>query len=245
MKRLVSAILALCLLMVSGTALAASKKVTYMEQDPAVEALMRREAARYVPPQEWTEPEYTERRGDELHFRDERGVDCYIPYRSDYYVMPTIRAKATGAGSRTLINTYSMSLPENGMYYEKLYSTKATSAKERVAWMTDAWAKASKYTASKNHTTNWSHTGDISITVKKIFTGKYSLNYSVTNTASYSLDIPADSKRYSKLALFNDFVTGDLAFQELVVRNNATVRNDWTYGKTKNPKDKYLNVVYQ
>ncbi|HIT00337.1 MAG TPA: hypothetical protein IAA59_08915 [Candidatus Faecaligallichristensenella faecipullorum] len=161
-------------------------------------------------------------------------VYAYVPYTPS--IVPY---------GRVLISEESMPLPEGGMYYERLYTSKSTTAFKFKKYMTNAWAKADNYTVTSSTTVNWSHSGSLDLTLKKVVVAHYGLSYSKSTQSSIGTSIPADPSKYSKLGLYVKYIHNDISFQEYVVRNGATVRNDWTYGKTDNPHDYLLKPTYK
>ncbi len=147
--------------------------------------------------------------------------------------------------ARVLISEDSFPLPESGMYYERLYTSKSISSYKFKQYMTGGWAKADNYTVTSSATVEWSHSGSLDLSLKKAVVAHYSLNYSQSTGGSIGTSIPADPSRYSKLGLFVKYVHNDISYQTIVVRDGQTVSESWEYGKTDNPYDYRFDPVYQ
>lgn len=116
-----------------------------------------------------------------------------------------------------------------------------------VEYLTAHWAPTSSYTWSESTSVSWSYSGDAVICERIQLT----LGLSKTRTTTYSVavEIPADSSRMSKLALYNDFflqkyyVDRDIYDLEGQIVNT---QENFDSGETYTPtEDSYLYVCYK
>lgn len=169
-------------------------------------------------------------------FTDPDGILVYS-YIQDYMPLVTY-------GRELILEEY-IALPENGDYYERLYSTKSITSYKFKEYMTDVWAKASSYTVNSSKKITWTHSGGVDVTLKKIVGAHYHLTYEIETSEAIGTTIPARSDQFSKLGLYVKYVHNSIAFQTYVERNGEVVRNDWEYGTMDNPLEYQYDVVYR
>ncbi len=79
-----------------------------------------------------------------------------------------------------------------------------TKVKKRVRYLTGSWAKASSYQWSKSNSATSTVSSDAGASAAGI-SSSLGVSNSVTTTYSVAITIPADKKKFSKLAFYSDF----------------------------------------
>lgn len=175
-------------------------------------------------------------RNGKAYFVDPEGYQVYS------YLPETSLVNEHGGD---LIMEEYLQLPENGNYYERLYCYKTLGAFKMDRYLTTGWAKSYQYQVTNSTTLNWSHSGGLDLSFKKMIIAHYQLQYTKSTQESVGIYIHADESKYSKLALFVQHTLCSGQFQIYLERNGEVVRNEWEYGLTKTPNDYRYEVVYQ
>lgn len=117
--------------------------------------------------------------------------------------------------------------------------TKVT--KKFVRYLTGSWAKASSYTWSKSQTASATVSADVGVSTKEI-SAKLGVAKSVTTTYSIAISIPANSKKFSKLAFYSDYNKRYVKVQRYMDGKLLSTKYTNHYAPRK---DTYLQVVYK
>ncbi|BCE07844.1 MULTISPECIES: hypothetical protein [Bacillus] len=116
-----------------------------------------------------------------------------------------------------------------------------TKVKKRVRFLTSSWAKASSYTWSKTQSASSTVSSNVGISAKGI-SSQLGVSNTVTTSYSVAITIPANSKKYSKLAFYSDYNK-----RYVRVRNylgNSLISTKYAYHYAPR-KDTYLQVIYK
>lgn len=176
-------------------------------------------------------------RNGKAYFVDPEGIAVYTN-------LPNIQQVNVHAGKELIMEEY-LQLPDNGNYYERLYVMKTLGAFKMESYLSNAWAKSYQYQVINSTTINWTHTGSLDLSLKKMIIAHYQLQYTKSTQESVGIFIHADESKYSKLALFVQRMLCSGQFQIYLERNGEVVRNEWEYGVTKTPHDYRYDIVYQ
>lgn len=124
--------------------------------------------------------------------------------------------------------------------YENGYST----PKNFIQYVSSVWAKRSQYTETSTYTVSWTRSASITLDIAEGVKAQYGLSKSVSGSLGIGSVIPADSTRYSKLALYAKFHDYYLKCIESDIES-TTIYNTY-YGDVLLPTgDLYFDVVYQ
>ncbi len=145
--------------------------------------------------------------------------------------------------------------PSNGVYLfsvsdfwsdkvTKVYENGYSKPKVFIGYLSSTWAKRSSYSDNVSTTVTWSKSGNISLEIADAVKGQFGLSNSMAIGVGISSQIPADSNKYSKLALYVDY--HDYYLKCNVVNFAETKVYETYYGDVLFPtEDYYLDVVYK
>ncbi|MBK5497383.1 MULTISPECIES: hypothetical protein [unclassified Peribacillus] len=117
-----------------------------------------------------------------------------------------------------------------------------TKVKKRVRYLTGSWVKASSYQWSKSNSATSTVSSDAGASAGGI-SSSLGVSNSVTTTYSVAITIPADKKKFSKLAFYSDF--NKRYVRVLLYNFNGILYSDKKTNHYAPRKDTYLQVVYQ
>lgn len=110
-------------------------------------------------------------------------------------------------------------------------------------YLTSAWAQASQYEWSASTTTEISVTGSVNTDIIKSIVKDLTLSWSKTISYSVAITIPADSSKYSKLALYGDYKK---YYAKTERYSSTAILQETTKHYAYDPTtEHYLKVVYK
>ena len=109
-------------------------------------------------------------------------------------------------------------------------------------YLIDAWTKAQYYNWSESTTTTLSFSAGLTFDVTEKIKNTYNLQSSRTKTYGVTVNIPADSTKWSKLGLFGDFNRRYVKAEYVRLNSILDTQLGYSYEPTN---DQYIMVVYQ
>jgi hypothetical protein len=138
----------------------------------------------------------------------------------------------------------------NAYFEVKALGARYQNSKAFIRYLTESWAKADNYNWSVSQSVGLTFTTSISIDAAKAIQAEFGLESGYTASYSVGISIPADSSRFSKLALRMDLMQQYVQFQRTVYSCVAGVcsqfKDPWVNTTYVEPtKNTYLTVEYQ
>jgi len=130
-------------------------------------------------------------------------------------------------------------------YTPTVHST--TFVSERfVKYLTTSWTKGSSYYWTESTTVSWGITGGLTKAFAEKVSAAIGVNASYTKTYGAGVNIPCESDKDSKLALYSDFTKKDITIVEKIYTDGWLTSEKSQRGVIDSPtKDSYLRPTYK
>lgn len=112
--------------------------------------------------------------------------------------------------------------------------------KRFVRYLTASWAPAGGYTWNKTQSASSTVSTETGLSAKAI-SSQIGVSNTVSTSYSVTISIPADSKRFSKLAFYADYNRRYVKVEKRKQKEVLSTKYAYHYAPTK---DTYLQVVY-